>query len=106
MIAAKRQQAGTAAEVADRAGLRAMINEAELLTIIRISRTTLFRMIKAGKFPRGVFVSENRKLWYSTEIAQWQSAIDTADAYNPNRGRGKGRRHRVSPSRRGACPAG
>jgi predicted DNA-binding transcriptional regulator AlpA len=76
-------------------GIRPMIDEEELLKLIPMSRSTLHRMQKKGRFPQGKYVSENRKLYFADVVAQWQ---DTVDEFNPNRGRGKGpRRRRVSP---------
>ncbi|MCG2673014.1 helix-turn-helix transcriptional regulator [Bradyrhizobium sp. GCM10023182] len=68
---------------------RRMLNEKQLLEIIPVSRTTLHRMQKAGRFPRAVYVAPNRKIWFEDEIAAWQNAVDEFD---PHRGRGKGRR--------------
>ena len=96
MIAAKGAEAetddGTAAAAAgvgaDKSGPRRMLNEAQVLALIPISRTTLHRMTKTGRFPRGTYVSANRRLWFADEIIAWQNAVDE---FNPNRGRGKGR---------------
>ena len=93
MTAAKQLEAETAAAVAEATGLRPMINEHELLAVVRISRTTLFRMQKAGNFPTPTYVSPNRRLWFVDEVAAWQAAVDE---FNPSRGRGKG----PSPPRR------
>ncbi|MDD1520022.1 MULTISPECIES: helix-turn-helix transcriptional regulator [Bradyrhizobium] len=68
-----------------------IINEKEVLEIIRLSRTTLYRLVKAGKFPQPTYVSENRKTWRDDEVYSW---YETVDARNPNRRRGKGRRPR------------
>ncbi|MFK4650080.1 prophage regulatory protein [Bradyrhizobium japonicum] len=57
------------------------------------SRTTLYRMIKAGRFPKPVYISPNRMLWFEDEIVAWQNAVDEFD---PNRGRGKGRSRSTS----------
>jgi prophage regulatory protein len=73
------------------AGPRKMLNEKQVLAIVPFSRATLFRMEKAGTFPRGTYISPNRKIWYEDEIVSWQNSVDE---YNANRGRGKGRRPR------------
>ena len=70
-----------------------MLSEAQVLALIPVARTTLYRMMKGGKFPKGVYVSPNRRLWLASEIANWQR---TVDEFDPCRGRGKGRRHRAS----------
>ena len=72
--------------------LRRMMSEQEVLAAIPISRTTLFRLMKAGKFPRAVYVSANRRIWFERDVVNWQAAIEAVDEFNPNRGRGKGRR--------------
>jgi prophage regulatory protein len=81
------------AETEDRAlcGPRRMLNEKQVLAIIPVSRTTLFRMEKVGRFPRSTYISPNRRIWYADEIIAWQNAVDE---FNPSRGRGKGRRAR------------
>jgi predicted DNA-binding transcriptional regulator AlpA len=78
-----------------KSGLRRMMSEQEVLAAIPISRTTLFRLMKAGKFPRAVYVSANRRIWFERDVANWQAAIEAVDEFNPNRGRGKGRRRRA-----------
>jgi prophage regulatory protein len=69
-------------------GPRRMLNEKQVLGIIPVSRTTLFRMEKAGRFPRSTYISPNRRIWYADEIIAWQSTIDE---FNPNRRRGRRR---------------
>ncbi|WP_143198825.1 AlpA family phage regulatory protein [Bradyrhizobium sp. NAS80.1] len=76
----------------DRTGPRKMLNEAQVLAIVPVSRTTLFRMAKSGRFPKGTYISPNRRVWYEDEIAAWQNAVDEFD---PHRARGKGRRGRT-----------
>jgi prophage regulatory protein len=76
-------------------GLRRMMTEAQVLAVVPISRTTLFRMERKGTFPRSTYISPNRRVWYENEIAAWQRSVDERD---PRRGRGKGRRPRVSAS--------
>lgn len=74
--------------------LRRMLTEQMVLEEIPISRTTLYRLERAGKFPRSVYVSPNRRLWFRDEVAAWQRAINDNHERNPKRGRGKGRRRR------------
>jgi predicted DNA-binding transcriptional regulator AlpA len=73
-----------------------MLSEKQVLELVPISRTTLFRLMRAGKFPKGVYVSANRRIWFERDVVAWQKAIEAVDAYDPDRGRGKGRRRRVS----------
>jgi predicted DNA-binding transcriptional regulator AlpA len=72
---------------------RRMLNEKQVLDIVPLSRTSIYRLEKAGKFPRSTYISANRRIWYEDQIIAWQRAVDE---FNPNRGRGKGRRRRVS----------
>ena len=85
MIVVQRQQT-------NEAGPRRMLNEARVLEIIPISRTTLYRMEKTGRFPKSTYISPNRHVWYEDEIVAWQHAVDEFD---PHRVRGKGRRVRA-----------
>lgn len=68
---------------------RRMLSEKQVLDIVPVGRTTLYRMEKAGRFPRSIYISPNRRIWYEDQIIEWQKAVDE---FNPNRGRGKGRR--------------
>lgn len=75
-----------------KSGPRRMLNEAQVLEIIPVSRTTLYRMEKAGRFPNSTYISPNRRVWFEDEIIAWQDAVDE---FNPHRARGKGRRARA-----------
>jgi prophage regulatory protein len=77
----------------DKSRPRRMLSEKQVLEIIPVSRTTLYRMEKAGKFPRSTYISPNRRVWYEDEIVAWQNAVDE---FNPCRRRGKGRCQRVA----------
>jgi prophage regulatory protein len=70
-------------------GPRRMLNEKQVLEIVPVGRTTLYRMEKTGRFPRSTYISPNRRVWFADEIIAWQNSVDEFD---PNRGRGKGRR--------------
>jgi prophage regulatory protein len=93
MIAARRVETATEDGAPDKSGPRRMLSEKQVLEIVPVGRTTLYRMEKAGRFPKSTYISPNRRVWYEDEITAWQNAVDQ---FNPNRGRGKGRRPRVS----------
>jgi prophage regulatory protein len=93
MIAAKQPEAETEDGAHDEPRLRPMLTERMVLDLVPLSRTTLYRLERAGKFPQSVYVSPNRRLWFRDQIIAWQAAVDER---NPNRGRGKGRRQRVA----------
>jgi prophage regulatory protein len=82
-------------EAFQRAEPRRMLNEKQVLKIVPVSPVTLWRMEKAGRFPRSTYISPNRRVWFEDEIVAWQNAVDE---FNPNRGRGKGRRPGVAAS--------
>ena len=79
----------------DKSRPRRMLSEKQVLEIVPVGRTTLYRMEKAGRFPRSTYISANRRIWYEDEIVAWQN---TVNEFDPCRGRGKGRRQRVSSS--------
>ncbi len=60
----------------DKTGLRCMLNEKQVLDIVPVSPVTLWRMEKAGRFPRGSFVSPNKKFWFEDEIIAWQREVN------------------------------
>lgn len=93
MPTTKREETETEDGSPVKSGPRRMLNEEQVLEIIPVSRTTLYRMEKARRFPRSTYISPNRRVWFEDEIVAWQSAVDE---FNPNRGRGKGRRKRAS----------
>jgi prophage regulatory protein len=88
MTAANRHEAETESVAPAKFGPRRMLNEKQVLEIIPVSRTTLFRMEKAGRFPKSTYISPNRRVWFADQIIAWQNAVDEFD---PRRGRGKGR---------------
>jgi prophage regulatory protein len=89
MAAAKQSRAETEHGTPDKTGPRRMLCEKQILEIVPVGRTTLYRMEKAGRFPKGTYISPNRRVWFEDEVVAWQNAVDE---HNPNRGRGKGRR--------------
>jgi prophage regulatory protein len=70
-----------------------MLTEEQVLAVVPVSRTTLYRMGRSGRFPKGTYISPNRRVWYEDEVIAWQRSVDERD---PRRGRGKGRRPRAS----------
>ncbi|WP_342733188.1 AlpA family phage regulatory protein [Bradyrhizobium sp. B117] len=84
----------TTSKRSDGRELRPMLTEQMVLELVPISRTTLFRLERAGKFPRSVYVSPNRRFWFRDQVIAWQTAINDNDERNLKRGRGKGRRRR------------
>ena len=81
MIAAKGHEAETEGGAQDRP--RRMLTEKQVLEIVPVSPVTLWRMEKKGRFPKGSYISANRKVWFEDEIIAWQNGVN---------GRGRGRR--------------
>ena len=92
MAGANREEAETEDGATDKSRPRRMLNEKQVLDIVPLSRTSIYRLERAGKFPRSTYISANRRIWYEDEIVAWQNAVDE---FNPTRGRGKGRRVRA-----------
>ena len=75
----------------DEPRVRRMLTEAQVLEKIPFGRTTLYHQERDGKFPRSIYISPNRRVWFEDQIIEWQQ---TVNEFNPDRGRGKGRRPR------------
>jgi predicted DNA-binding transcriptional regulator AlpA len=71
-------------------GPRVMLNEGQILALVPISATTSWRMEKRGAFPKGTYISPNRKVWFEDEIITWQNEVN---------GRGRGRRQHPTRSK-------
>jgi prophage regulatory protein len=93
MITTKQHEAETEDRALNNSRPRRMLNEKQLLDIVPLSRTSIYRLEKSGKFPRATYISANRRIWYEDEVVAWQAAVNER---NPNRGRGKGRRRRAA----------
>jgi prophage regulatory protein len=74
----------------DKPGPRRMLSEKQVLEIVPVGRTTLYRMEKAGQFPKGSYISANRKIWFEDELIAWQNEVN---------GRGRGRRNHPTQSK-------
>jgi predicted DNA-binding transcriptional regulator AlpA len=55
--------------------VREMLTAEQVLAIIPISRTTLFRLERDGLFPRGQLLTPHRKLWFKDEVIAWQKSL-------------------------------
>lgn len=62
------------------------IREPECKSITGLSRTTRWRLEKAGKFPARRKISQNTVGWLSTEIEEWmRSKIESPDVELKNK---------------------
>ena len=57
------------------AELREMLTAEQVLAIIPISRSTIFRLERDELFPRGSAITPHRKLWFKDEVIAWQQAL-------------------------------
>jgi prophage regulatory protein len=65
-----------------------MLVEEQVLEIVPVSRSTLWRMERTGKFPRSTYISANRRVWFQDQIVDWQNSVNE---FKPKRRRGKAR---------------
>lgn len=54
-------------------GLDRYLREAEVLRVTSLSHATLWREVKAKRFPAQVRISPGRVGWRASEIACWQA---------------------------------
>jgi prophage regulatory protein len=78
----------------EKSGVRKMLREAEVLMITSVSPATLWRMVKAGKFPPPTFIAPNSKRWFMDEIIAWQRAVDGRNQGEARRQAQRARRER------------
>jgi predicted DNA-binding transcriptional regulator AlpA len=55
---------------------RRMLGEKQVLGIIPVGHTTLWRMVKKGQFPKPTFVSPNRRFWFEDVVLAWQNEVE------------------------------
>jgi prophage regulatory protein len=65
------------AEAAAGGGARRMLTLEEVLKIVPVHRSTLFRMERLGQFPASVYISENRRVWFEDEVIAWQRTLSS-----------------------------
>lgn len=66
---------------------RNLLLRSEVIARTRLSQTTLWRLVRAGDFPRPVNLGTRRVAWFEDEIDQWittrpatKNAVDTRAA--------------------------
>ena len=63
--------------------LRKMLLQRELLEMIPVSRTTIWKWCAEGLFPKPVKLNSNRVAWFADEIIEWQEAVGKTRRDNP-----------------------
>jgi prophage regulatory protein len=61
-------------------GVREMLTAEQVLSLIPISRTTLFRLERDKVFPQGQAITPHRKLWFQDEVIAWQRDLQDPDS--------------------------
>jgi len=54
--------------------LHRMIRLADLPQYCGLKRTQIEALMKVGRFPKPVYLSERRKCWLESELVTWQQA--------------------------------
>jgi len=62
----------------EKPNLRPMLSMKQVLKNVPVSRSTLARMMDAGKFPKSRSLSDGRVAWFEDEVIAWQEALDKA----------------------------
>jgi prophage regulatory protein len=60
--------------------VREMLTAEQVLELIPISRTTLFRLERDKLFPQGQPITPHRKLWFKDEVIAWQRDLQNPDS--------------------------
>jgi prophage regulatory protein len=55
---------------------RRMLSEKQVLAIIPVGHTTIWRMVKKGQFPKPTFISPNRCFWFEDVVLAWQNEVE------------------------------
>ena len=80
---------------------RTMLDKFEVERRTSLDITTIYRQMKAGKFPRNVKVGKRRVAWRASDIAEWEArAITHRDVAQPGSASALGAEGRGFKSRR------
>jgi predicted DNA-binding transcriptional regulator AlpA len=64
---------------------RRMLTIDQVLDIIPVGRTTIFRMERDGRFPSSHWPSPGRRCWFEDEVVAWQETLPTNNRINRRR---------------------
>jgi prophage regulatory protein len=53
---------------------RPMLSAEQVTELLTISRSTLWRLVRSGAFPKAVSITERRVRWFEDEVRRWQEA--------------------------------
>jgi predicted DNA-binding transcriptional regulator AlpA len=52
-----------------------MLDLDEVVRRVPVSKSTIKRLISSGNFPKGRYISPNRRVWTEDEIQRWQKSL-------------------------------
>lgn len=55
---------------------RKMLNLKQVLAIVPFSRSTIYREMEEGRFPKAREIAPRRIAWYEDDLTAWQLALD------------------------------
>jgi prophage regulatory protein len=57
------------------AGIRPMLSMKQVLALVPFGRTTLYREMDAGRFPKAHEIAPRRIAWFVDDVKAWQTSI-------------------------------
>lgn len=55
---------------------RKMLGMSQVLSLVPFSRSTLYREMEEGRFPKAREIAPRRIAWYEGDVVEWQVALD------------------------------
>ncbi|MFW2178510.1 MULTISPECIES: helix-turn-helix transcriptional regulator [unclassified Moraxella] len=52
----------------------------QILQLVPIGKTTLYKLVKQGKFPQPIKLGENTTVWRNAEVLAWLDNLDSQTA--------------------------
>jgi prophage regulatory protein len=59
---------------------RKMLNLKQVLAIVPFSRSTIYREMEEGRFPKAREIAPRRIAWYEDELKAWQTSLDNRNS--------------------------
>jgi len=63
---------------------RVMMTEKQVLALIPVVRSTIWKWVRRGRFPKPVKIATRQKAWYADEVAAWQREREEAGKRAPS----------------------
>ncbi|MCW2358844.1 MULTISPECIES: helix-turn-helix transcriptional regulator [Bradyrhizobium] len=55
---------------------RKMLNLKQVLALVPFSRSTIYREMEEGRFPKAREIAPRRVAWYEDDVSAWQLELD------------------------------